>query len=104
MASEATDAVSPVQVATRRAGLADFDHGIAPAKAIPDTYLSFIQAQRREIFAKRGGTNGRQLRIKLAPVRVVLGRIVAKAAIRPAMETVIGDKVTLQPAEIEPET
>jgi hypothetical protein len=34
---------------------------------------------------------------------VVIGRVMAKAAIRPAMETVIGDTVTLQPVEIEPD-
>ncbi len=95
--------MATIKVAARRARLADLDDGIAPAKAVTNTHLALIETARGEIFAECRRAKRRQIRIQIAPVAVVLDRVMAETAIGPAMKAPIGNAVTLQAFMAEPD-
>src|SRR5690606_34212282 len=93
---------APPQAVAGRAGLADLQHGFAPAENVADTHLAFQKAQAGKIFPKGRRLPGLCGEV-LLPVRVVLGWVVMQRALAAAMHAAVGLLVATQAEVVQPE-
>ena len=87
-----------VELEARRARLRHLNQGIAPAVDITNKHVLFGEPFSGEIFTKRGSNEEIRLLGELRlPVLIVLARIVAQRALRPAVDLLFGLLVARKP-------